>query len=384
MWQGAGVDAEVVIGEPRVVVPGRASSHVSNLGLSNNNLDVCVFGGSRFLAWRTAPTHFASSHAAIHIAVSSDDGASWEASGDVHLGVDVREPRFFEWSGVLFMFFCTLGTDWRRFEPGRVQMTQLRGSTWSAPVAVSETDAMAWRVRELDGIPVMAVYRAGSTIYSRTPRPTSVELWTTDDGEHWEPIDRRQPEFHRGGTETEIVRTPRDGLIAITRMEGPEKFGSEICRAHTLQSGIVESRIVPFKLDSPLLFTEGDEVFLIARRSLEFRGNFDLGITELPPPVAMRIYHRTYWATPKRTALWRVDARSLDVEWIADLPGQGDTCFPGLIRTEPGKFIVYNYTSPLDGADLPWLAGQHGPTHIYEVSLEIRDPRPTEEDKNDD
>ena len=37
-----------------------------------------------------------------------------------------------------------------------------------------------------------------------------------------------------------------------------------------------------------------------------------------------------------------------------DVPGVGDTCYPEMIRQPHGHFLVYNYTSPLDGSDPPW------------------------------
>jgi hypothetical protein len=35
-----------------------------------------------------------------------------------------------------------------------------------------------------------------------------------------------------------------------------------------------------------------------------------------------------------------------------------------------GRYLVYNYTSPLDGPDLPWgVALLTGPTQIYRTTL---------------
>jgi hypothetical protein len=39
---------------------------------------------------------------------------------------------------------------------------------------------------------------------------------------------------------------------------------------------------------------------------------------------------------------------------LADVPGVGDTCYPSVIREPHSRFLVYNYTSPLDGSDPPW------------------------------
>src|SRR4029077_12288958 len=87
-------------------------------------------------------------------------------------------------------------------------------------------------------------------------------------------------------------------------------------------------------------------------------------------PRRTRAYQVLYWLTPKRTALWRVDPERLDVSWLLDLPSRGDTCFPAIVADGPGRFTIYNYSSPLDGWDRPWCAGQLGPTAIYSVELE--------------
>jgi len=62
---------------------------------ANNNLDVLDHGGRRYLAWRTAPIHFASPRTYLHVVSSGDRGATWQPETTVDLGRDVREPRFF-------------------------------------------------------------------------------------------------------------------------------------------------------------------------------------------------------------------------------------------------------------------------------------------------
>src|SRR5205823_4013932 len=127
----------------------------------------------------------------------------------------------------------------------------------------------------------------------------------------------------------------------------------------------------PNKLDSPLLFRDGDDVLLVARRQVAFRGRYDLGWTWPAPPQRTRLYQFIYWATPKRTALWRVDPESLELTWLTDLPGRGDCCFPALVQNGPGRFTVYDYSSPLDRANRPWFFGQRGRTLIYEIDLQL-------------
>ena len=134
-----------------------------------------------------------------------------------------------------------------------------------------------WRPRVLDGRPVMSVYLGADTTYSTHPEPTRVELWTTDDGRAWGPLDPDHPVAHVGGTETDIVDAPGGGWVAVTRMEGPHGWGSDICRADTPGTRNWQTRRYPNKLDSPLLFRDGDELLLIARRQVAFGGRYDLG-----------------------------------------------------------------------------------------------------------
>ena len=64
-----------------------------------------------------------------------------------------------------------------------------------------------------------------------------------------------------------------------------------------------------------------------------------------------------------------MDSQTLTVEFVLDLPSRGDTCFPGLIEADGDRFIVYNYTSPLDGPDTIWVLGQLGPTQILRQEI---------------
>lgn len=362
----------VEIGTPRPVVPGPAAVGGVKVLRANNNLDVCDVDGRRYLAWRTAPIHFASANTYLHVVSSTDGGATWEHETTVHLGRDLREPRFFPWRGRLFLYFFALGTTWWKFEPDRVHVIE-RGpdGSWTAPEPLSDPGVVVWRVRVLGGVPVMSVYKGADTTYAANPEPNTVELWTSDDGRAWQPLDPDHPVAHVGGTETDIVEAPGGGWVAVTRKEGPAGWGSDVCRADEPGPRNWRTRSHPVKLDSPLLFRDGDDVLLIARRQLAFGGRYDLGWSRLSPARRSKAYQGLYWLTRKRTSLWRVDPDTLDVEWLADLPSRGDTCFPAIAAEGDGRYTVYNYTSPLDGFDRPWVLGQFGPTNVHALDLTV-------------
>src|SRR5262245_38942488 len=95
----------IEVGPFRPVVPGPGAVDGLHVLAANNNLDVCEHEGRRYLAWRSAPTHFASARARLNVISSSDGGTTWRAETSVHLGRDVREPRFLSWNGRLFLYF---------------------------------------------------------------------------------------------------------------------------------------------------------------------------------------------------------------------------------------------------------------------------------------
>jgi hypothetical protein len=119
------------------------------------------------------------------------------------------------------------------------------------------------------------------------------------------------------------------------------------------------------------MFRADDDVLLVARRQVAFGGRYDLGWSWPDPPRRTRLYQLLYWATPKRTALWHIDATTLEVTWLCDLPGRGDCCFPAIVAEGDGRFTVYDYSSPLDRPNRPWFLGQRGRTMIYEMPLQI-------------
>jgi hypothetical protein len=362
---------KVWLGPPRRIVPGPASVDAVRAGRANNNLDAIQHDGRRYLVWRAAPIHFAHRDARLYVVASDDGGETWTHEFTVALGRDVREPRFLALGGSLFLYFFTLGSTWYRFEPDRVFAAARVDGVWTEPRPIAEPGLVEWRPRVLSGRPTLSVYRGADTTYSATPEPTRVELLTTDDGWDWKPLDPAHPVSHVGGTETDLVDAPGGGWIGVTRLEGPDGWGTDVIRSPGGRADDWITRRLAAKLDSPLVFRAGDDVLCIARRQLAFGGRYDLGWRRPRAPRRTLLYHAIYWATRKRSSLWRIDTDTLDVEWLVDLPGYGDTCFPALIDDGDGRFTVYNYTSRLDGPDVPWIVGQFGHTDIYEMELQV-------------
>lgn len=363
----------IAMSAPEIVVPSAGLPAEIRDQNANNNLDVVVHDRRVFLAFRTAPSHFASPKATLYV-ISSADERVWEYEAQFNLETDLREPRFLSFDGRLFLYFGVLGAKSTSFEPQGAKVVERKGpGKWTAPEKFYESGFMPWRAKTLNGKAYMLGYTGGANIYNGKGSSLDVHWLTTADGRNWRPVVEGQPVVLRGGTsETDFVFMDDGALIAVSRdEEGDEMgWGSKICRAEPGDLGHWRTVLDPKKYDSPLLFKHGSDVYLIGRRNVTDSGDYQIpGFDGKPHEVRTRAYQADFWKQPKRTSLWKVDPAKLSVEFVMDLPSKGDTCFPGLIQADKQTYVIYNYTSPLDGDDVSWLKGQSGQTLIYRVAL---------------
>lgn len=360
-----------LISAPRPVVPGPGLPTGLRLGGSNNNLDVARHDGRLWLATRTAPTHYASAEARLLVLVSDDEGERWTLDHVVAAGRDVREPRLVPWQGRLLLFWFTAGTSATRFEPDRIHVSERVGDVWTEPLPISPPDCVVWRVRPVAGRLHLTVYRGGGSLYTAHPVPLTVELWASDDGRSWAPADPERPVVHEGGCEAEFVELDDGRLLSVVRKEGPEGgWGSDLGIAPAGDVARWTTRPDLRKFDSPCLFLDEGTPYLIGRRQVAFGGRYDLGLDRVPEPWRTKIDMVAYAATPKRTAIYRIDPDELTATWVADLPSAGDTSFAGVVPTADGEgHLVFNYSSPIHRGWWPWVVGQLRPTHIYSVEV---------------
>jgi len=372
----------VLDGDPIQIVP-RAGLPGVPTDLANNNLDIVQHDDRLFFAWRTAPSHFADSEVHLNV-LSRAPGGDWEFETTIHMGTDLREPRFLSWNAQLFLYFAVLGDNPSQFTPGQARWTQRNGlGDWTPHAELFQEGFIPWRTKVVDGVPYMLGYVGGENIYDldseEDPDPVEVHFLTTTDGLLWRGVDPASPVVHTGGgSETDFAILSDGTLIAVMRNElgDASGFGSKVCRATSGAYGTWACVSDVRKYDSPLVFSWSDRVFLLARRNVTETGAYDLGLGGLPMREQYFEYQTDYWGHPKRCALWEVDPESLLVTHLWDLPSAGDTCFPGLVPFgEEDAFLVYNYSSPIDGdLDISWLQGQTNPTNIYSHLIRFVDP----------
>ena len=379
--KGAEVDSALpqpVLGEWTRVVPGEGLPSEVVTQDANNNLDVTWHDGEVYLAFRTAPEHFASDQVQLYVMRSRDE-LSWTFDTLIDMDTDLREPRLLSHDGALLLYFAVLGTDPLDFEPQGSRFIG-RGSdgTWSEPAPIFDDTFIPWRVRPVDGEPQLIGYTGGEDVYDVDEMPRIEIQWLrSDDGVDWGPVVPGQPVVQTGGgSETDWAMLPDGGLVAVTRNEAGDElgWGSKICRAEAESLGDWACVADPKKYDSPLVFTASDRVWLIARRNVTDDGHYDLGVNdpslrELDHADQTLHYNIAYWQEPKRCSLWEVDPDALEVRFVEDLPSKGDTCFASVLPLGEDHFAIYNYTSDPDGPDLAWLDGQKAPTWITRQEL---------------
>ena len=355
---------------------------------ANNNLDATWHDGVLYLAWRTAPTHFASSKAIVQVLASDDGGHNWRLDYSVVARRDLREPRLVSWNGQLLLYWFTAGVKARKFQPDRIWVTQQVGpGRWRQPKAISPPGCVVWRVRPLADRLAMTVYRGAEQLFTATPEPLTVELWGSEDGWRWEPFDRAHPVVHRGGAEAEFIELADGRLLGVVRKEGPDGgWGSDIVSAPADELTAWTVRPDERKFDSPWLFLDRGNPFLVARRTLgQPRGRYDaLGAVEelldtelrIDPHRRTRLDQGLYWLTPKRTTLYSLDPDTCLASAVGDLPSAGDTAFAATVPVDGpgdggGRHILFNYSSPRHHPWWPWVVGQLRPTRIEALDLTL-------------
>jgi hypothetical protein len=362
---------------PITVVPSAGLPHELKIDASNANLSVTYFRGRVFMVFRTAVWQIADDNARMYV-VSSLDQVHWRHEGTFNYRRDIREPRLLVHKRRLFLYMALLGSNAVAFDPGGTVVTRWRGpDNWTRPRHILAPDFIPWDIRVHRGRVYMLGYTGGGGTFQANPPPKHVYWLMSDDGYDWRPVKAGHEIVYRGQCGETSFAFRRDGsLVTACQTEQVDAlgWGAKVCTAPASATWQWTCRGDRRRLDSPMVFVDRDDVYVIARRQVAFGGEYDYLHANLPlstdPQFA--IYDGLYAATTKRCALWSIDAATRDFAPIVDVPGVGDTCYPSIIRQGKHRYLVYNYSSPLDGTDPPWgTALTVGRTLIYRQTILI-------------
>lgn len=353
----------------RQIVPGPGLPSDLELMRSNNNLDIVDFEGRVYMAFRTAPCHFASESAKIVI-MSSADREQWTLESEIALGRDVREPRLLVFKGNLFLYFFDAGTALTKFEPHYIHVCERTDSGWSQPREVFGPGYVVWRVRKAGGRAYMSVYN-GTSLYGPGDTPSDLRLLVSDDGLTFTRAFPDAQVNELGAEEADFGFDEAGNLVAVVRQE--VRCGSMVCTASKEDLSHWECTFSPYKVDSALLFRHGGTFYVIGRRNVA--GPCDRGLSFLPGKLNYALSMAMYSLTRKRTTLYRVDIENKRMVPLFDFPSCGDTAFAGIVPLDEYSYYVVNYSTDIAGRDWPWLAGQFIGANLYETVLRFPVPR---------
>ncbi|HVY31731.1 MAG TPA: hypothetical protein VHB79_34585 [Polyangiaceae bacterium] len=356
----------------RRVVPSEGLDAKNQLQTANNNLDVVRHQGRVYLAWRSAPSHFASADVVMNVA-SSEDEKTWRYETSFKLGRDLREPRFLSLGDKLLLYVARLGDNPFDFEPQGLSVSERSpDGAWSKLEPTGPKGAIAWRVKPYQGEGLMVLYRGGENLYSFNGEPMTVELWRSADGRAWRPFSEHGAEvLSGGGSETDfVIDGASKTLFAVVRNEAGDASGagSKLCRGNGETLGDWTCKTDVRKYDSPLIFEHDGEIYVVGRRNLSGDGRY--AIATHSGSLGTIQNELAYITTAKRCSLWRWNQRDDHLAFVLDLPSRGDTCFPSQLDTsDPTHVVIYDYSSDINGPELPWSAGQRRETYVYRHEL---------------
>lgn len=369
---------DVTVTATRAVVPGPGLPQQVTLGQSNNNLDVVRHGGRTYLAFRTAPNHFANPSTVLYV-VSSADEVTWDFEYQVSLGTDLREPRLLSIGGRLYFYFAVLGQNELTFEPMGVRFVEKTASGWGPIETYASDDRIVWRMREHAGTAYMTSYTGGAHIYLFDGLPLDVQFLSSSDGRAWSPVGDSESIYTGGSSETDFAWDSRGDAYFLMRTEAldPSGIGSKICVARHGDPSSLYCRSDPKKYDSPLMFEHDGEIYAVGRRNVTETGYYgDPSVDyQYAIPGDVIITQLEYRSTSKRCSLWRLVRGELRMAYLLDLPSTGDTCFASVLPgATPEDLVIYDYSSDPSLGDVSWVDGQNGPTSVYRHELHF-EPR---------
>jgi len=343
------------------VVPSEGLPEQLKLRKANNNLDLAWYKERYYLAFRNAPNHFASKKAKIYV-ISSTDLKKWTFEQAIHLNNDLREPRFAVYKDTLWLYFFEGGKKFWKFEPKHLYVTyQKTVGEWSDKEALNSLDGyVPWRLRVQDEQLYLSAYY-GKNAYNK--EPVDLRLFRSTDGKNFTAISEEPQLMHpKGIGEGEFIFDKDGNIWGVARSEfdGSYTFFASKDSIDKWQYTYSE-----FKYDSSLLFAEGDDIFLIARRNMDGDGRF---VRKKGKPRKNLI---RYSFTKKKTAIFKLNKK--DKSWIhlKDFQSTGDTAFPAMVKKADGTYILMNYSSDINKKAKNWMRGQLGKTYIYKTVLNI-------------
>lgn len=371
-WLSGNMDEDAfeykpILSKPYWVIPSKKVSDIIEINKSNNNVSIAIYEKRIYLAFRTGPTHFASKKTGLYV-ISSNDAVNWKKELSVFVKRDVREPFLIPINNELHFYFFSAGTKITAFNPEKIYHYKLKKEVWSGPDEILSPGEIHWSIKNRKGRTYMTSY-IGNHYKLNGQSQVALHFKSTLDGINFTPNNDSSLVYLGGVSECAFEFDYEGNLWGVTRLEDGDKtgFGSHVIYADKEN---LHKWYFPKKSDSkcfmsPRMFNHNNQLYLIARKHL---GNkpFQRANRNLPLFIQRLSNWMTYSFTKKTTALYRINKIKKKVEWVLDLPGDGDTAFPSIVQLDKNTFLYANYSSPINpDRKKSWIIGQLSKTGIY-------------------
>ena len=337
---------------------------------SNNNVAIEFFQNRIFIAFRSSSSHFANSTTKM-IVLSSQDGEVWDKEDVIEINNDIREPLLGEIDEKLMFYYFKAGDSSIKFEPTYVYMKERLGfGKWSNEKQVSDVGSRVfWSMKNRNNKLYVSSYEGEHyKIFGKSN--LKVRLLESNDGINFNEISDAC-QYIGGVSEVAFEFDEKENFWAVSRNEDGDKsgFGSHLIFADS--KDISKWNILNQSINiymSPRMFRHGKDIYLISRRN---KGLLPFGFMSKIFPISIqRMFNWLKFTTSsKTTSLYKINEESLEIEYIFDFPGAGDTAFPAIRRLDANSFLMANYTSDINKQNRWWFWGQIKPTYIYVTKL---------------
>lgn len=339
----------------------------------NSNTDLIFFKGSFFLVHAQTKWHLEDKNGALLIQ-RSKDAKNWQNVARITVpDTDVRDPKFAEIHGRLFLYFLPNvlfdpepettywsvsddGVDWQKpremdtiisihhFQDGSSrQVTSSGWNLWRPKTSDNKT----WYVMASGRKPLVQPVLGhkgtieGDAVEEEGTFPLTV-LFSSSDGINWQEVS--EVYTAQGTFESCLEFLPDNSMIATMRCSslgtGGYAFGNPtantiIAKAEYPYAKWSYAHSFITRLDGATLFPLDGRIFAVGRNHLGPRSDMGNHLAR------------------KRTAFFEVLNDRL--VFLFDLPSNGDTAYTGVVRRGDDIYVSY-YTCPIN-KDYPWVVG---------------------------
>jgi len=360
----------IAITPPREIALGCPGTGAGTINCAHAFPDLARFEDRFYLAFRSAPSHFPSKDAEIHI-YSTDDTDNWQTEHRISADLDIRDPQFLRFNGSLYLFYMSHSMQLFNHEPVSIYYIQKTSRGWSDPVALPFNHAGFWNVKARNGTAYMSLYTRNGEQDRRLKRHFA--LVASKDLHTWQPVYNstltRERLRNYQTSESSFAFDARGNIFGTIRSLIYPNLNFSIDPDSPADWHM---RVDRFKCDGPKLFEHRGSHYLVARRSKFYR------LRNEP----FRFFNRwrnlrnviRYSLSKKRTALYHFDPERLTISHIQDLPSHGDTGYSAVAPIDTDRFMLIYYSSPIaENKDHSWLRGQIAAnTKLYQTTITFR------------